>query len=171
MRQGIKFSTDKRMISARGEIQDRTFLKIQGKAYTWYVADVPNKGDYIYVGTENKEGMGGATCCFELVDGSVDKVEAPWRSNSGALLEDTGIDYTDRHLISYIIAEDRESIWGCEDTYYGVLELIENELMCFDEYVDRAKYFANKLRKDVYVTRVSTGGSCMGMESPDKNHK
>ena len=161
---GILFTTNRCMISTQGLIQDNTFEKIVGKTYTWYVSTAENKASNIYVSTENKNGMGGAACYFLLEDGTTDKVVAPWNANPTALLDDTGVDYCDTSLISYIISEEKEG-----DMYYGVLEYVEEELLLFGQYSERAKYYANKLGKPVYVTQLSEGGSSEGMSYPDDN--
>ena len=175
MKRGTIFNTHMRMISTSGEIAERTFEKIQGKLYTWYVTTDEAKADNIYVVTDNKDGMAGRTCDFKLVDGTIDAVEAPWHSSPYSLLKDTGVDYTATSRISYIIAEDRERVrdghsYSTVDTYYGVLEHVEDKLMTFSTPSERGKYFANKLGKKVYVTRVSFGGSSRGMEKPDKEY-
>lgn len=149
---GIVFNTNRPMVSSQGEIAADTFEKIQGKQFTWYVTTKEAKADGVYVVTGDKEGMGGATCNFLLEDGTTDAVVAPWHISPDGLYNDTGVDYRDLNLISYIISEERDCVrdghsYSTVDTYYGVLEIVEDTLMKFETPRNRGKYFANKLGK------------------------
>ena len=86
------------------EVEERRFKKVQGKERLWFIAIQENPADNIYVyNPKNTSGFGGSVMEFTLEDGSIEKVEGPWHSNSDALFDDTGMDVRDMYLTKVIL--------------------------------------------------------------------
>lgn len=159
------------MICASAEAEARTFTKVAGKRGIWYVSTDDNAADNIYVCNSNKEGMAGRHLSFRLVDGHEEKVHAPWHSNSLALLADTGIDLTDKHLMSYVISLKRESTggWYSADNMIDVIEdASKPRLMSYDRPKQIAQEYADALGHNVFLSQKSSGGGCARRVEPTR---
>ena len=167
-----EFSIHQGMKSGQGEQASKRYKKIVGKNADWYVALQENEGDNIYFASRNlrySDGFGGATLEFQLEDGTIEKVQGPWHSNSTALLIDTNYDTTHKHLTRGIIALDLLPVKGdfWKTQHEQVLHFDEEPVIGdFSRIEIMAQDFANKLRKPVYYAVVSPGGGHSGWKNP-----
>lgn len=148
----------------------------------WLAADCDNPGDHLYVaanaanekpsGRSDFQGFGGATLTFTLVDGSEQKLHAPWHSNAGAFFEDTGVDVRDQHRTRVIVGKaamrerDGKLYYG-----YGVVDVLyyeppEGAIGPFDRGTTIGQQLADELGHPVYVARSSEGGGSYGTVRP-----
>jgi hypothetical protein len=168
------FSIYGSMKSGVAEQASSKYKKIVGKNSDWYIALGKPEGDYIYsAGRTGKysDGFGGRIMEFELEDGTIDKVQGPWHSNSDSLLFDTGYDATDKHHTQGIIALNLKHP---EDNWH-VTEHEEEEILHWDEEPVEGLYhridilaqeFATKLNKRVYYAMITNGGGTSGWKQP-----
>lgn len=75
---------------------------------TWWIpVGVPNRADYIHCRNMNvshrSEGYGGRTFKFKCEDGTVDKPQGPWHSNSDSLFLDAGVDIRNEHITCGVV--------------------------------------------------------------------
>lgn len=173
----ILFSIYGPMRSGQGELEARTYKKIEGKRGIWYVAVQENCGDNVYFADKHPapnayfQGFGGATLTFKLEDGTEDHVKGPWHSNSGSLFEDTGYDVRDKYLTRGIIAKNREFSKDSRggDIYTDVLHYDEAPVLGAFERIDKmAQQFANDLKCEIYYAMKSDGGGSSGTKQPEK---
>lgn len=140
-------------------------------------------GGNIHVSADKRElspgyggfkGYGGSTLTFKLEDGTIEKLQAPWHSNSDALFADTGIDLRDKHPTIVIICKDRGRTklpgYCCyqdeaKDVLYVDTEPVIGE---FHRGTKLAMDFAKKLNQVVYRLSVSQGGSSFGPVYPNQ---
>ena len=76
------------MICGQSEVQLRRYhKKVDSKNNIWLYADQLNSADNIYFCPKggSKNGFGGATLQFTLIDGTIEKYIGPWHSNSNSL--------------------------------------------------------------------------------------
>jgi len=135
----------------------------------WFVADIPNAADHIYVEdyhSQSSQGFGGRTLIFELVDGEKIPIKGPWHSNSHALLGDTGIDITNKHLISGIISRDISWKNG-QATMVDVIYSDDGIVGTFDRVSDMARQLADISKTPVHYYARSEGGSVLAMEGKE----
>jgi len=161
------------MISGQGEIQKRIFKKIEGKKGIWYIAKQKNPADNIYVTSKNKDGysdgFAGATLSFELEDGTIDKVQGPWHSNSASLFNDTGYDIINKHLTFGVIAKNFKRD---KDNPYGIItDIIYKDddwvVGPFNRIKQKAQEIANELGERVIYYQKSQGGSIRSWCDPE----
>jgi len=164
------------------EFYPKLYRKVETISKIWYIPIQDNAADDIHVfikGDGGKigrfQGYGGATLNFSLEDGTIDRVKAPWHSNSIALYNDTGIDLRDKTLTIGAIGKDRVyegQIGYLEDLLYEDKDWV---LGSFDRIRDMAQKFADDLGIKVWYYSQSTGGSSTcwlyptGIEIPFKN--
>ena len=165
----VDFSIYGPTISGQGEAQSKVFRKVVGKRGTWYVAIQENSEDNIYVVTNNKDGMAGATLKFTLEDGSVEDVHAPWHSNGEDLFRDTGIDVRGQSYHTYVISLGKHrsegTSWSRPDVHTEVLECASEPILIgHEEIKERAKKFAQQFKQKVWVSYKGLGGGCAGWE-------
>jgi len=166
MKKAIEFSIHQGMKSGHAEQAILKYKKIEGKSNIWYVAIQPNEGDNVYCGSrsgKHSDGFGGSTLDFELEDGTIDKVQGPWHSNSSALLDDTEYDVTHKHFTKGIIALDCVNVEDSTDwmktKHFEVLHYDKEPIIGDFERIDiMAQYFANELKKSIYYAVITSGG-------------
>lgn len=159
----IPFNIHGPQISSSDEAQKRRYRQHVGKSgKRWLVAIQPNEGDNVYVeGGPNSDGFGGRTLQFTLEDDSVVSLKGPWLSGPDGLFKDTGYDIRDKHLTRGVVSLDRvmndfyKPYW-----YVGVLHY-DSELVLgpMSRVRDIAKHWAHKLRRKVWYSVSSGGGS------------
>ena len=169
----IKFSIHGPMTSGQGEQAVRKYKKIIGKRGNWYVAFQENEADNIYFASKSKEysdGFAGATLSFELEDGTIDKIQGPWHSNSDGLFDDTGYDVRNKHLTKGIIAKNKtHGEWHHPDEYSDVLHYDEVPVIGeYDRIENLAQMFANELNCKVYFAVKTGGGGSSHYKEPKK---
>lgn len=162
-----RVSTKAPMVSGQAQAQGRKLRKVRygnsGYAY-YYPVDCPNPADYIYCTTSNKEGMGGATLKLTLEDGTIEDVQAPWHSNSGALYKATGVDIRDKSLVTYIIAKTRIPQDSYQDyVFEDVLEHKQDILCKFELPKQRLEALLEEHKCDLYLLSKTSGGSSSGL--------
>tara|TARA_R110000782_G_scaffold270483_1_gene371773 strand:- start:5766 stop:6302 length:537 start_codon:yes stop_codon:yes gene_type:complete len=168
----INFGIYKPQQCAETEQQKSIYRKVIGKAATWYYAiNKENSADFIYASTRNKEGFGGRELQFELEDGTVDIVIGPWQGAASSMKQETGVDITNKHLMSFVVCEKYKYAEGhyqngeCINVLHGAF----NECMDFDDPRNIARKIAME-REDldsVYLVQVSSGGGMAGYEKLD----
>ncbi len=134
-----------------------------------------NNADEIYVDQHNPNSKGfcGRKLKFKLKDGTVVETEnGPWHSNAGALLNATGVNFTNEHLTFGCISLDIEYIKDkMYNNYKNVIYLDDNYINGdYPRIQNLAQEFANKLNTKVYYTQHSRGGSVAHFYEP-KNYK
>lgn len=152
-----------------------TYRKLIGKSgLTWLVSTSPNGGDEVYVEGSPSDGyfkgFGGATLTFKLEDGTTIDLKGPWKSNTGALLADTGYDATATHLTFVVVAKSREYPWDAyrvvmRDVLYKDTEWTTGEFNRGDEIAQR---IADETGEIVMLYSESQGGSSCGQVKPKK---
>jgi hypothetical protein len=82
------------MISAKGEVANRTWDKYIGKSgKIWlHPHDEPENSMVIVQGEPGSRGFGGSEMRFRLTDGTELMLKGPWSSNHDAFFTETGID-------------------------------------------------------------------------------
>ncbi len=145
-----------------------------GKIWIYQIGE--GSSNFIYVSPDRREnfpgfrgfrGFGGSTLSFTLEDGSVEKIQGPWHSNSEALYHDTGVDIRNRHLTYVIIAKNREFSNGT--TLVGILYKDEKPMEGdFHRGTIMAMGMAKKLGRPVVCYSESLGGSSEGFVYPDQ---
>lgn len=151
-----------------------TFIKLTGKSgKTWLVADAPNGGDEVYVQGDPSDGhfkgFGGATLHFPLVDGSKLSLAGPWKSNSQALLDDTGYDATQKHSTFVVVFKKREYDKNHRLIARGVLyKDADWTVGAFDRGEHIALSIARDVGHTVYLYKQSQGGSSCGQVQLEK---
>lgn len=138
----------------------------------WFYGDT---GSEIYVDQHNPNSKGfcGRKLKFKLKDGTVVETEnGPWHSNADALLNATGVNFTNEHLTFGCISLGIEYIEGQIYGRYKNVIYLDGNYTCGDYSRIRnlAQEFANKLNTKVYFTQHSGGGSVSHFEEP-KNYK
>ena len=158
----IKFSIHQGMISGQYEQSIRKYKRLTGKKGIWYVAIQDNPADNIYFCNKRSgysKGFGGATLHFELEDGTKEKVQGPWHSNSDALYGDTGYDIRDKCLTQGIIAKIRKPGENYENIYEDVLHYDEEPVLgTFSRIRDLATELVKEHKCKLYYAVVSKGG-------------
>ena len=167
----IKFSIFGRpMTCGQSELTSRQYKKIVGKRGNWYVAIQENAADNVYFASRSKErsdGFGGATLSFLLEDGTIDKVQGPWHSNSDSLFEDTGYDIRNQYFTQGIIAKTEVCSKMGQEEYTDVLHYDEvGVLGKFKRIEDLAQELANKHNCKVYYAVKSSGGGSKYFKEP-----
>lgn len=156
--------------SGQGELSKRTYQKVKGKRFTWYIPIQDNPADNIYIITSDQEGFGGAEMKFPFPDGSYDLVKGPWHSNSAALLSDTGIDLSDKCLTFGVLSK---GVGRASNSYDGVMTdvVYKDEdwvIGPFDRITKMAKEFANRMGIRIYYYSQSSGGSMRHFFDPEE---
>ena len=123
---------------------------------------------------KHSNGMGGSTFAFKLANGDVDTIQGPWNTNTDALFKHTGVDLRDKHMMRYIISNNPivgdRCMYAREYTTDDMIEMVDDpEPMNFYYPKERAKYWADKLNKSVYLYWGSLGGSSNGMIKPSED--
>lgn len=162
----IKFGIYKPMVSGMVVQQEAIYRKVVGKRATWYYAvNLPNQGDYVYASTRNKEGFGGAILNFPLEDGTTDEVKGPWAGGPSCLKQDTGVDITDKNLMSYVICETYKH---GEGHYQNgeCIDVIESQMDTLMDYhyprqVARRIAMERDDLQNVCLVQTSEGGGCI----------
>lgn len=147
------------MIIERAEDKrPQVWKKVESKVGTWYIPiDIENKGDYVHLSNRNKNGYAGRFIDFELEDGTVDSVQGVWHSNSRSLLENTGIDLTDKHIkrdILHTIYVNQAEVDGVVYDSGWVIGKFDND----DFIKDLAKDFSEP---NLHHYSISSGGSSL----------
>lgn len=163
------------MKSASGEVEVRTFRKVESEKSVWYIStNDASPASHIYVASKDPEvnkksqGFAGRTITFNLEDGSVDKVQGPWHTNSDSLYKETGVDLRDQHLTFGVIGKGYEGNLR-ESRILNVLHKDEDwTLGEFNRIQKLAQALANKLGEELYVYQQSQGGSSQGPVKPEK---
>jgi hypothetical protein len=165
-----------RMVSGQGTVYDRTYRKVQGNKYTWYIPLVDNAAAGIHVDRHDprSDGYGGSILEFKLEDGTVDKVKGPWHSNSDALYADTGVDLRGQYYTRVVLARNRVySGMGLRGTFIDVFYFEEEPVKgVFNRYIEIVQRFLDENPEwdgMVFYHADSEGGSSSGgleRESP-----
>ncbi len=135
---------------------------VHNKNITWYVPQqtisnlqVINAGDHIWFDS------GGGGCCdsiiqFKLVDGTIEKVKGPWKSNSEALFNDTDIDLRHLHLTFGVISENYS--WELNE----FSNLLYRDPTWIVGPINRIRYLAEQIEKAKYYYFATVDGSRQG---------
>lgn len=164
------FKQDHTMICASAGAESNTYKKVEGKSgNTWYVPSDLNPNVQVDTHDPNSEGYRGRTLEFILEDGTIDKVQGPWSSNSDALFRDTGIDLRNNHITYGIIAGGRSP--NHEDPY-NLMNHIYIDVVHLDEKPTKGEYsriqnlaqkLADEYKLDLFYQVKSGGGGCAGL--------
>ena len=144
------------------------YQKIVGKSGTiWFVPDSGNS-DLIHCSNSDKNGYGGSTIEFKMVDGSIEKIVGPWHSNPDGLFSDTGVDLRNNSWTFGCVSCYRENKGYCVDGISGIMTSIvyldtEWTKGSFNRIEDLAKELAAKNHRDYYYYSASSGGASAGM--------
>lgn len=163
------------MVSAIGDVSKRKFKKIVGKSgIIWLIGIQTNPADNIYMYNpkgNNSRGFAGRTLEFLLEDGSVEKAQGPWHSNSESLLKDTGIDIRDLHLTRVVLGTGGVEYQGGHS--FKVKDVVYQEddyqLGSYDRDKELAQEYADKLNKDIHGWVQSMGGGHGVFKKPRSN--
>lgn len=164
-----------------GETRDIIFEKVKGKSGRyWYIpTDDFVRASRVHVeahpselaeGYNGFKGYAGSTLSFKLCDGTIEKVKAPWHSNTSALFVDTGIDLSDQHytigVLSKNIERPKENPFNLifKDVLYYDKEPVKGK---FTRVENMAQEFANTLKHRVEYYSISEGGSSQFRRLPN----
>jgi len=153
----------------RRQKEPLVYKKVQGKHKTWlYPINCPNPGDHIYCSASPREnepgyqgfrGFGGSTLSFQLKNGSVEKMQGPWYSDSNALKDDTGMDLTHHHL-TYVIVAEKRTYENYSTVLHGILYQDDKPMVGeFGRGKAIGQMYAKKLGCKVVVYSETFGGS------------
>jgi len=166
------------MTSGQGEaVRNRYHLHVGKSGRAWLVADREDCADHVYCTAyadwdRTGEGFAGAHLKLPLVDDNEFILKGGWHSNSQALLADTGVDITDRHL-TYGAIGFKRLYWSPEhpNENMGVGDVIfadeEPTLGDFHRIEELAKQYANELGETIYYSVQSSGGGSSGPIYPN----
>jgi len=162
------------MICSSHEAEKRRYRKIVGKyGHIYLYAIQPNPADNIYVSGSSDDiskGFGGRTLSFTLEDGTIEKLNAPWHTNSGDLFNHTGIDLRGKHLTFVVVSKERKTIQterGYTTKMVDVLYEDDTPIIGkFERGEIIAQKIADELQQAVYCYIESQGGSSNGLREP-----
>jgi hypothetical protein len=171
----IKFDSNRPMISASGEAEDRRYKVLTGKSgKRWLIAIQPNEGDNVYMeGDPGSDGFGGRTISFPLEDGTVLELKGPWKTTSG-LYHDTGYDVSGKFLTMGVVALEHMSVWNPRsywsvDWYRGIIHRDTDWVISSWDRIDRiAQAYADEHQCNVFRCTITYGGSSTSRLEPKK---
>lgn len=144
----------------------------------WLVMqNVINPADHIYVGYPydvGSQGFAGRILVFNLVDQNrAISLHGPYHSNADALLENTGVDVTNKHYVQLVVGLSRERDSNHRDVITNLVFYQPPGTRAYHEYKSILPQLYKKYNVPLHYWHGGSGGSMLAMytERDHARHK